>query len=331
MTANVSLSRPAGAATCAAVLAGALALLPASMANATEGGIGYYVPGTMATLIDRAPVQPGWVIKPQYMHYSGDFGASTDTPIAGVVALGLDVDVDAFAPGVIYTFEQPVLGANYSLGAFPSWVDVTVSGAVETSFGNVSRKDSVSGLGDTTLIPALMAWVDDCWQYNFLVAAHAPTGDYEVGRLANEGLNYWALDVTAGAAYSNLAAGFNFSAFAGVMFNDENSDTDYRSGRLFHLDASIQQMIKAGSGFVTLGLNGFWAEQLSPDRKPGVIITGDFEQRSAGIGPVFGYLLPMGSDNFLVELSWLPEMDTENTPEGDYFWLKVVYQFQPGK
>ncbi|WP_323845987.1 SphA family protein [Microbulbifer magnicolonia] len=312
----------------ASALLVAACLLSAPMpAGAAEGGMSYYVPGTMATLIDRAPVQAGWVIKPQYMHYDGDFSASSETPIAGVVALGLDVDIDAFAPGLIYTFEQPVLGAKYSLGAFPSWVDVDVTGLVETPFGNLSRRDSASGLGDTTLIPALLGWVDDCWQYNFLVALHAPTGDYETGRLANEGLNYWAIQTTVGAGYSNQAAGFNFSVFAGLLLNDENSDTDYRSGRIAHLDASVQQMIKAGSGFITLGLNGYWAEQFSADRKPGLIIRGNFELRSAGIGPVVGYMLPMGRENVLLELSWLPEMETENTPEGDYYWLKFVYQF----
>ena len=308
-----------------------LSALCSLSAKAVEGGISYYVPGSLATLIDRAPVQQGWVIKPQYMHYSGDFGAAAETPIAGVVALGLDIDIDAFVPGFTYTFGKKVLGAYYSLGAFPSLVDVTVSGQIESALGNFTRRDSVSGLGDTTLIPAYMAWEDECWQYNFAAFAHAPTGDYEVGRLANEGLNYWALDLVGGAAYTNPASGFNFSMYTGVMFNQENSDTDYRSGRLFHLDASIQQMIKAGSGFVTLGLNGYWADQFSEDRKPGLIIQGDFELRQAGIGPVVGYMLPMGKDNIVVEFSWLPEMDSENSPEGDYYWLKFVYQLGTGK
>jgi len=299
----------------------------ASRTHATEGGIGYYVPGTMATLIDRAPIQTGWVFKPQYMHYSGDFSASAQTPIAGVVALGIDVEIDAVAPGLLYTFEETVLGAKYTLGAFPSWVDVTVTGEIESELGDFRRRDSVSGLGDTTLIPALMAWQEDCWQYNFMFAVHAPTGDYQAGRLANEGLNYWAVNPVVGVAYTNQPAGFNASLFTGVMFNDENSDTDYRSGRTFHLDASVQQMIKAGSGFVTLGLNGFWGEQFSPDRNPGRFVD-EFKMRSSGIGPVLGYMLPMGTDNILLELSWLPQMDTKNTTEGDYVWLKFVYQWQ---
>ncbi|MBN8429410.1 transporter [Microbulbifer salipaludis] len=310
-----------------AVLVTAMALPAPS--SATEGGIGYYVPGAMATLIDRAPVQQGWVFKPQYMHYEGDFGTASETPIAGVVALGLNVEIDAVVPGLTYTFENKVLGAHYTIGALTSWVDVTVTGTVESNLGNFNRRDSVSGLGDTTLIPVLMAWQEDCWQYNFALPVYVPTGGYEEGRLANEGLNYWAIDPVVGIGYSNLEAGFNASVFAGVMFNDENSDTDYRSGRTFHLDASVQQMIKAGSGFVTLGLNGFWAQQFSPDRNPGPgIFIDEFKMRSSGIGPVVGYMLPMGTDNIVLELSWLPQTDTRNTPDGDYVWLKFVYQWQ---
>ena len=37
-------------------------------ALATEGGMGHYVPGGIATLIDLAPTKPGWVVEPMYQH-----------------------------------------------------------------------------------------------------------------------------------------------------------------------------------------------------------------------------------------------------------------------
>ena len=43
---------------------GVLMLSPAT--NAEEGGTGHYVPGSVATLIDVAPTQPGWVLQPLY-------------------------------------------------------------------------------------------------------------------------------------------------------------------------------------------------------------------------------------------------------------------------
>ncbi|AOS97026.1 hypothetical protein AUP74_01591 [Microbulbifer aggregans] len=312
---------------CAGIL-GLSLLAISSTAVCTEGGIGYYVPGTTATLIDRAPLQAGWVFEPMYLHYSGDFGAGADIPIAGLVAAGIDVDLDAVIVGGLYTIETPVLGAKYSAGVYASWVDVEVTGRIETAIGDFARTDSTSGLGDTTLIPAMLGWQCGNWQYNALLTVHAPTGDYETGRLANPGLNYWAVDPTFGVAYSNQESGFNATLFAGVTYNWENPDTDYQSGTLFHLDGSLQQLLPAGEGFVSLGLNAFYANQISDDDNPGPgVFIQEFRQRSSGIGPVLGYVLPMGKENLLVEFRWLPELDTKNTPEGDYFWLKLVYQF----
>jgi hypothetical protein len=42
---------------------------------------------------------------------------------------------------------------------------------------------------------------------------------------------------------------------------------------------------------------------------------------------VLGYILPLGQQNLVAELRWLPELETRNRLEGDYIWLKVVYQF----
>lgn len=300
------------------------------LAKATEGGIGYYVPGTAATLIDRAPVQTGWVFEPMLMNYSGDLTADVSVPVAGLVTAGIDVDINAFVPGALYTFENTVLGAKYTAGLFASWADVDVTARLDSSFGSIRRRDSESGLGDTTLIPLMMAWVDGNWQYNALLPVHAPTGDYEVGRLANPGLNYWAVDPTVGISYANMETGFNATLFTGLMLNEENPDTDYRSGRLLHFDGSLQQMMKAGDGFVTVGVNAFLLNQIGDDRNQSPIIDG-FRTKSAGIGPTIGYMLPKGKDNIVMEFRWLPQLDTKNTTEGDYFWFKFVYQIGTGK
>ncbi|MCG6983803.1 MAG: transporter, partial [Thiocapsa sp.] len=81
-----------------------------------------------------------------------------------------------------------------------------------------------------------------------------------------------------------------------------------------------------GSGFLSIGAEAFWLEQVTADsgQRP---ILGDFKGRTAGIGPVLGYILPMGQQNLVAELRWLPELETRNRLEGDYIWLKVVYQF----
>jgi hypothetical protein len=302
-----------------------LALMTVTAA-ASEGGTSHYLPGAVATLIDLAPTQPGWVIEPIYLHYEGDAGTEKELPVAGLDALGLKATLDAALIGGFYTFDQKVLGAYYSVGAMLPYTWITAEAEVETAIGDRRVRDTEEGFGDLTLIPVMLGWKNGPWQYDLALSVYAPTGEYEAGRLANPGLNYWSINPIAGVAYSNPKTGFNAALHGGVMFNTENPDTDYRSGTLIHLEGSLQQLLPAGKGFLSLGIEGFWVEQVTADsgQRP---IFGDFKGRTAGIGPVLGYLLPMGKQNFVAELRWLPELKTKNRLEGDYVWLKLVYQF----
>ncbi|MDX1579817.1 MAG: transporter [Gemmatimonadota bacterium] len=303
------------------LLRGGIALLgtlAAGGAHAAEGGTGHYMPGALATIIDLPPTQPGWVVEAAGVHYDAD--VSFTLPVAGLTTAGLDVEVDVFLLGGFYTFELPTEGLFYSLGGFAPWVWVEAEASVQTPFGSVSRRDTASGLGDVTLIPAMLAWK------RVQLPIYAPTGDYEEGELANPGLNYWTFDPTIGAAYNNEKIGFNAALHLGVAFNTENPDTDYRSGHLFHAEASLQQLLPLGSGFVGVGAEAFFLDQITGDSGSGARL-GDFERRSWGVGPVLSYVLPRGGHNFVAELRWLPELGTERQLEGDYVWLKLVYQF----
>jgi len=273
-------------------------------------------------LIDAAPSRPGWVIDPIFVHYDGGFSASREFPIGGLVSLGLNAAVDTLTLGALYTFDNTVWGAHYSVGAFApyAWMDIT--GRVN----NVASNEKINGLGDITLIPAMLAWKDGAWQYTASLSVYAPTGDYTAGNLANLGLNYWTADPNFGVAYGNEETGFNFGAYAGVTFNTENNATDYDSGSLFHIEASIQQLFPLGSGYGTVGLEAFYFKQITADSGAGAIR--DFKGRTMGIGPIINYILPVGRDNWVFEAKWLPESNTKNRLKGDYYWIKVVYQFE---
>ena len=293
---------------------------------AAEGGAGHYVPGGTATLIDLAPTKPGWVVEPMYLHYSGDASASRRILIAGTATADLSADSNAFLLGGIYTFEQTPLGAHYSVGAFLPYVSMSVEGKVTTPLGTRKRRDTAAGIGDVTLIPAMLAWKIGSWQWNALLPIYAPTGDYDVGSLANPGLNYWTFEPTLGGSYNNEKIGFNAALHASLSLNTENPDTDYQSGATLNLDGSVQQLLPVGPGFLGLGAEAFYLQQVTGDSGSGAQL-GDFEGRSAGVGPVLSYLMPSDHDTFAVELRWLPELGVDHRLEGDYVWLKVVYQF----
>jgi hypothetical protein len=304
----------------------ALASTTPLAALATESGAGHYLPGSAATLIDLAPTKPGWVAEGMYLHYSGDASASRPFPIAGNAVADLEVESDAFLLGGLYTFEVPALRAHYSVGAFLPLVVIDVKGEVDTPLGSVSRRDLETGLGDMTLIPLMLGWKTGRWQWDAMLPISAPTGDYDVGHLANPGLNYWTFDPTLGVAYNNEKIGFNAAFHEGITLNTKNTDTNYQSGAMLHLDASVQQLLPAGPGYVGIGAEGFYLQQVTGDSGSGAQF-GSFRGLTAGVGPVLTYVLPWNEDTLVAELRWLPELAVERRLKGDYVWLKIAFQF----
>jgi hypothetical protein len=302
----------------AAALVAACAIALPLATQASEGGVTNIVPGGTATLIDLPPTQPGWNILGNYLNYKGN-GES--------VVAALDVESSAYLLGAFYTFDTKVLGAYFTMGATVPYVSVDVIADVNTPDGPFRITDRRSGLGDAALIPAMLAWQDGSWSYSTFLNVYAPIGRYDKDRLANPGLNYWTFDPTVGVAYNNETNGFNAAAFLGVGVNTRNKDTDYKSGTLMHLDASVQQLLPAGPGYIGIGAEAFYIEQVGADSGSGALL-GGFKGRTAGIGPVLSYLLPLGkTDRLIAELRWLHESSVRNRPEGDYIWFKVNYQY----
>ena len=236
------------------------------------------------------------------------------------------MDVDTVAAGGGYGFEQRVLGgAHLGVAAFLpyAWIDISADTA---GLGGKRIANSVAGFGDLTVVPVMLAWKTDHGQYDFLLPIYAPTGSHVVGRLGNPGLNYWTFDPTVGAVYSDKASGLNAAVHLGYAINSENRDTQYKSGSVLHADASIQQMLPLGSGYFNVGAEAWYFQQATCDSGAGAVL-GCFKGRTAGIGPVLGFIQPLGRQTLLVELKWLPELDTRNRLSGDYLWLKLVCKF----
>jgi hypothetical protein len=307
-----------------ALIAAAAALLAGPWAaQAGEGGVSHVMPGANATMLDLPPTAPGWFFKPMYINYRGDITAKLPTA-AGIVA-NAEATTNTIALGGGYGFEQKVLGAHYGVAAFVpySWVDISADTA---AIGGKRIQNSVSGIGDVTIVPVLMAWKSGDVQYDFLLPIYAPTGSYKVGRLGNTGLNYWTFDPIVGVSYNNAKSGFNAAAHLGYAINTENGDTQYKSGNVLHLDASVQQIFPLGSGLANIGAEAWYFDQVTCDSGAGATL-GCFKGRTAGIGPVLGYIQPIGQQRMIFELKWLPELETKKRLNGDYIWFKMVYKF----
>jgi hypothetical protein len=296
---------------------------------AGEGGTTHVIPGAMSTLADNAPTSgPLMFVKPMYLRYSGS--VSAEIPTAVGLAGNVEATTNTFAVVGGYTFAGKVLGAAYTVVAALPYTSLDIKGDVAAPNGAKARiGNKVSGFGDVTVIPAMLAWKEpeSHWQFNFVLPIYAPTGSYELGRLGNPGLNYWTVDPIVGVVYSNAKSGFNALLHSGLAINSENPDTNYKSGHLLHFDGSIQQILPVGSGLMTLGLEAFYFTQVSCDSGSGATL-GCFKGRTAGLGPVIGYIQPLSkTESLVLELKWLTETDSRKRLEGDYLWLKAVYKF----
>lgn len=110
----------------------------------------------------------------------------------------------------------------------------------------------------------------------------------------------------------------------GATFNEENDETNYKSGTQAYIEATAAQHLPCFGGICGIGVAGYWYEQLSGDSGEGARF-GDFESKVKGIGPTVSYIKEFGDRQFAAEFKWISEFDAERRAEGDLIYLKVVF------
>ena len=311
------------------------ALTLAIPGRAEEGGSAHYMPGAAASFIDAFPGKPGGLAVLNYFtYYDASAGAGRSLPLGGLLTAGIDATAYADTIAAIYQTPWQVLGGGFALGVAVPYVWLEVEGrAQRVGPGGVpgpvfSARDTANGIGDMTIYPFMLGWtnlVPDL-KLDARFGIYAPTGEYEQGHLANVGKNYWTFEPGIMASWLSSKIGTEVSLYTGVDFNTENEDTDYTSGTSLHLDMTVAQHLPLFGGFMGVGANGFYYEQISGDSGSGARL-GDFEGMTYGVGPVLSYVRQIGKTQLLAEVKWLPELDTDKRMEGDYIWFKFGFLF----
>jgi len=317
----------------AAALVGALALGATNLnqLHAEQSGSGHYMPGATASFIDASPGQPGWVFENIFMNYNdGTFGGSRGLPFGGNIDLNVTANATAEIPLVMFTPDYHVLGAlpSFAVAVPVVWMDIKAGGTID-SHGlsyTVPREDNASGLGDIEMIPLMLGWTNGDFKYGAVCAVYAPTGEYDKNNLANVGLGYWTFTPEVTISWLSSKIGTEVSVFTGLDFNTKNTDADYQSGDLFHIDATVAQHLPLFGGFAGVGANGFYIKQITGDSGSGARL-GSFKAETYGIGPALSYAHKLGKHDLVCEVKWLPQLDSKNTTKGDYVWVKIALIF----
>lgn len=228
--------------------------------HAEEGGSGHYLPGSMSSIMDGVGHPGTFLMRYNLLNYSGNIGVDKGLPIAGIVGEG--AEADSWAHGLTL-FWAPSWGQlsenwNFAMSTTIPYVTMDVTADVQSGGGMISRTDSLDGLGDIVLMPLMLNQkINKCWNINYRVGIYAPTGDYEVGRLANTGKNFWSIEPTVGFMYLDPGNGRELSIFTAATFNTKNDDTDYKSGTQMHIDGTAAQHFLLWGGLAGVGMNAY--------------------------------------------------------------------------
>jgi hypothetical protein len=305
-----------------------------NIARADEGGVSFWLPGQSASFA-AAPQVPGWALGVVYYHTNveafGSAAASREITIGRIPAnvnvnlsLSLAAQGDLVILAPTYTFAQPVLGGQLSLGV-SSWFGrsaASISGLLTASVGSVFAQrtgmisDALTSYGD--VIPtAQLRWHQGVNNFMAYVMGDIPAGDYDPMRLANLGIGHATVDSGGAYTYLNPTTGNEFSATAGFTYNFKNPDTQYRSGIDFHFDWGASHFLTKQ---LYVGIAGYAYQQVTDDSGQNPVL-GGFRSRVLGVGPQIGYLFPVGGMQGLLSLRGYGEFDSSNRPQGWNTWL----------
>ena len=149
-----------------------------------------------------------------------------------------------------------------------------------------------------------------------------PIGRYDPSDLDNISRNYWTFEPVAAMTYLNQG-GQEVSVKLMYDFNTENHDTDYTSGQEFHADFVVAQHIDnwgfgvGGSFYHQTTDDKLYGSKNEDDTKPGILFG---QGRQVALGPQVSYQYKSVN----IALSYDREFCTENRPQGDKVWLKVI-------
>ena len=101
--------------TAAVVLLFVLSVVAVSrVTQAAEGASSHWLPGANGDIFLAVPPEPGFLVANTFWYQTGNVG---ETVLEGQVELNLDISTFLNLTALTYTFEQPILGGRYTVGA----------------------------------------------------------------------------------------------------------------------------------------------------------------------------------------------------------------------
>lgn len=234
-----------------------------------------------------------------------------------------DFSLDVLSIGLAYIrmTDQTLFGARYGFGGVMPFFDMEANLDVNVGGRQVFHDDAhVFAQADAQIMPLMLAWQPAA---NLGISAQfqiqVPTGKYDQDRLINPGLNHWTFSPIVGLTYIT-EGGLELSTLSQIDVNTRNTDTDYRSGVEYRNEFAIGQHLDTW----TLGLGGYYYDQLSDDKSPSLSAGDGRRARVWAAGPAVSFLSPG------LPAVWFhvyKEFGAENRTQGYNAAVRLAYSF----
>ena len=283
--------------------------------QASEGGTSNYLPGFQDILSGILP-PPGTYLKQYFMNYEGNVSrVVAEGRIEANAKLRTPLSLSAFS----HVTKSKVLGSNYAFGAVIPILKARLSATIESPAPVRNFDKSTTGLGDIVLAPVVLGWHNGRSHKLAQFVVYVPSGNYNVERLVNSGLNRWAIEFDYWYTFLDLKKGIEIDLAPGYTIPFRNPDTDYTSGQELHIDYAA---LKRFPNKLGLGLTGFAFWQTTPDSGSGAKL-GSFKGRTFGIGPLITYDAAIKNTSLTLIGKYISEFGTQHRFEGNSGWLEL--------
>ncbi len=288
----------------------ALLLIPFNV-NAAEDGPLNNIAGAPGSLIGSLPPIPGLFLVSQtaYTTSRGLFDADGDE----IGDFNMDVWSETFR--ILATYPTKIFGANIHSQLVLPFVSVDEDFSYSPSpFFSIDVDDSASGLANVTVSPLILNWHKGYSHYTLGFDITLKGFDYDEEDPVNVATGYNSYTPVVAYRYDD-PNGLDLGIKASFLFNQKNSDTNYKTGNILMLD------MFAGWDFGKwqVGVVGGYTQQVSDDKQGGAKIS-DHKTKTLTVGPCLTY-------NFgpiMAELNYQRGLIAENASKNDSVWLNIT-------
>ena len=256
---------------------------------------------------------------------AGVYSAGIGRPIEfGGVPIAAGAHLDFFTSGIngLYVFDHKVLGGNLAVSATIPVGYMNVDAMV--TVGPLSGQRSTEGAGLGDIVPKVqLGWTHGDFSHTVYVQTVTPTGRYETGFNPIIGLHRPGIDTGWAFTWTDKTHKLQFNGAVGVMFNFENTATDYKTGNEFHFEWAIGRELLPGLVF---GLVGYDYRQLTGDFGSGAHL-GPFKGSVDAIGLGFSGTTLVHKTPVIFNFRTYREFNADNHWEGNSTVGSVTVRF----